>query len=351
VLTSAFWDLLFQPPRLPINPMTPPTLPLDLFDQMIVLAVLCYLFARRHLVDEMPLTRRDRIVAAAVGSLRLVIFVGLIALAVDLGHPEFIARLHGGFLTPSYLITWLDTPLLAFLMLLALTLSLRIPPPTRALVRHALWAAAKMVAAGVLVGELLRVGYWLFEPNAKVALQDRFTAEGLVYPLLYGIYLNLSIWLRWALHLTVELAAFLYGLRIAFPTVFPTPAAPPVNRPRVLRYLALGGVLFVVLLIFTSQVQPWRVGPLHLWCAVKWPGQTANAIWRGYDGMPLSERPAWDASHMAELRIGECIQVVGRDATKKWFAIQRDEAIGWAELEEMDVEWLANPARLPIVTP
>ncbi|OIO98615.1 MAG: hypothetical protein AUK03_01010 [Anaerolineae bacterium CG2_30_64_16] len=350
VLTSAFWGLLLQAPRLPISPLTPPSLPLSLFDHVVALAVLLYLFARRQLVDDRPLTRRDRVLAAVAGSLVALIFA-LITLAEDLGRPDLIASVHGGFLSPSYLINWLDTPLLTLLLLLVMTLSLNIYVPPRSLIRHALWVAMKTVAAGVLLSLLLLLAYWLFRPNATSGLRDRFTAENFLYPLLYGIYLNISGWLHSTLMLAVSLAAFLYGLRIAFPAAFRNRADKLSNRQRALRCLALSGALLAALLIFTSQAQPWRVAPLRLWCAVKWPGRTASAVWQSYNGMPLLEQPAWDAARIAEIKAGECIQVVGRDATKKWFAVARDGTVGWGDFIEADVEWLIKPARLPIVTP
>jgi hypothetical protein len=351
VLTSALWNLLFQNALLNINPLATAPLPFNLFDQIVALAVLCYFFMRRRLVDEKPLTRRERVLAAVAGSLRLMIFAGLIPLVGDLSHSAVIVSTYGGFLKPAWLIIWLSTPLLAFLMQLVLTLSLRIDIPGRALIRHAFWVAVKTVVAGLLLSLFLFLVFQAFPPHATGELRDRFTADGFLYPLLYAMYLSIPELLRSTLILAIELAAFLYGLRIAFPAEFSDTVIAPIAGQKTLRRLAVSGVLLVALFAFTSQVQPWRVVPLRLWCAVKWPERTANAVWRGSDGMPLSNRPTSDASRIGELRAGECIQVVGRDAAQQWFAVQQDGAIGWAEFVEIDVEWLITPARLPVMGP
>jgi hypothetical protein len=40
---------------------------------------------------------------------------------------------------------------------------------------------------------------------------------------------------------------------------------------------------------------------------------------------------------------------VGRDASRKWFAIDIAGVLGWTDASEFDFQWLINPARLPIV--
>lgn len=348
VLTSAFWSFLFQTPRLPVNALTPPSLPLSLFDHIVALAVLLYLFARRRLVDDRPLTRRDRVLAAVAGSLVALLFA-VIYLGEALGRLDSMTSVFG---SPwAYLLDQFDTPLLTFLLLSVLTLSLRIEAPARSLARHALWVAVKTVMIGVLLALLLLLVFWLLRPSETGTLLERFTMEDFFLPVLYGVYRSIPGWLRSTLMLAVTLAAFLYGLRIAFPATFRDRVEAPGRWSRILRRLAVAAALLAALLIFTSQVQPWRVVPLRLWCAVKWPGRTANAIWQGYDGKPLLQQPVWDAPSIADIKTGECIQVVGRDPARKWFAVQQDGSIGWAEFWEMDVEWLIKPARLPALEP
>jgi energy-coupling factor transporter ATP-binding protein EcfA2 len=353
VLTSALWGFLFQSAVLPgISPLGPPALPLSLFDHIVALAALLYLFMRKRLVDGRPLVRRDRVLAAGAGSVVALLFAAL-DLVQDLGRRDLLNMIHGGLLTPAYFIDWLDTPLLTFLLLLVLTLALDIDIPARRLARHALGVAVRIVGTGIAAGLLLLGAYRLLLPNTTQPLPERFNPDGFIYPLLYGTYLSTAGWFRSTLMLAVSLAAFLIGLRVAFPAAFDATTVRLPERLRALpmRRLAVGGVLLVALLIFTSQVQPWRVGPLRLWCAVKWPERTASAVWRGLGDEPVFLQPNRDAPRVAELSSGECFEVVGRDATREWYALQLDDRITWVLFGEPDVEWLIQPARLPVLQP
>ena len=210
--------------------------------------------------------------------------------------------------------------------------------------------AAKTIAAGILLSLLILVVERGFRFSADGKLPEAFTVDGFLYPLLHGVYLTIPLWLRYTVNLGMLLAAFLVGLRIAFPAAFRDQTTNSSNRQRILRRLALGGVLLIALLLFTSQVQPWRVGPQRLWCAVKWPDRTANAAWQGSDNEPLLQQPYRNASPVATLKTGECVQVVGRDAFNRFgLAIEVNGTISWINASEDKFEWLINPARLPIV--
>ena len=358
IVSRPLWSLMFQNAVLPGDtPLEVPKLPLDVFDHVVTLATFLYIFIRKQIVDGGMINRRDRGLAAIAGSARSLIFVtgvdllnqatnGILSLALK-SRPSL-----------GYLASWLERPLLTLLPLLVLIYSLNPISERRSLLRHALSIAMKTIGAGIMLSLLILVMTTAGPELADTRRSSEGVTSAYLYRLAAGIYYSASLWLYSAFVLTCSLFAFLIGMRIAFPPAFHTPAQNPIVTPRTLRRLAVAGIALAAILIFTSQVQPWRVVPLRLWCAIDAPDRPTNFMWflpNTEQLLPYNQmraEPNLDARPISKLTKGDCLQVLARHPDGGWFYGERDGVRGWMLISvPRGLSWLTDSRRLPTMAP